>query len=123
MDEEPYRVKESLNFGRCLDDISDFLGEVDASHAFDRLMSELEATVLPNLERFPRIGRRFRDGPLQSTESLAALADLPLDAAQTLREYLHGDYILLYIDVPSKKVVHLLSIRHHRRLSFDFKRS
>ena len=37
-----------------------------------------------------------------------------------LREYLHGDYLILYTLIGSK--VHLLSIRHHRQLSFAFEK-
>jgi hypothetical protein len=35
------------------------------------LLAELRATVIPNLRRFPRIGRRYLDKPPQSAEVLA----------------------------------------------------
>jgi hypothetical protein len=35
-----------------------------------------------------------------------------------LREYLHGDYLMLYTQTGS--TAYLLSIRHHRQLSFAF---
>jgi hypothetical protein len=35
-----------------------------------------------------------------------------------LREYLHGDHLILYTLTGSK--AYLLSIRHHRQLSFAF---
>jgi hypothetical protein len=90
--------------------------------AFDDLLAELRATVIPNLRRFPRIGRRYLDHAPQSAEALAQLAALPAGAADALREYLHGDYLMLYAAVRTNATVYLLSIRHHRQLSFDFTR-
>ena len=59
-----------------------------------------------------------------SAEALAQLAALPAGAPDALREYLHGDYLILYsvVDASSgvTSSVYLLSIRHHRQLSFDF---
>jgi hypothetical protein len=34
--------------------------------------------------------------------------------------YLHGDYLLLYAAMEANCNLVLLSIRHHRQLSFDF---
>ena len=99
-----------------------FLSEADAAFVFDKLIAELRATVVPNLARFPRIGRRYLDNPPQSAEAMAQLAALPEGSAHALREYLHGDYLILYAAVEHKATVYLLSIRHHRQLSFDFSR-
>ena len=41
-------------------------------------------------------------------------------AANALREYLHGDYLLLYAAMEATDTVYVLSIRHHRQLTFDF---
>jgi len=98
--------------------IEAFLTEVEAHFAFDELLADLRASVIPNLQRFPAIGRRYLDHPPQSAEALVQLAQLPAGAAAALREYLHGDYLILYIE--SSSTVYLLSIRHHRQLSFDF---
>ena len=54
------------------------------------------STVVPNLQRFPFIGRRYLDQPPQSAEALTLLGKLGSDPARTLREYLHGDYLILY---------------------------
>jgi len=70
--------------------------EADAGFAFDDLLGELSATVIPNLRRFPRIGRRYLANPPQSAEALAQLAALPAGAPDALREYLHGEYLMLY---------------------------
>jgi len=70
--------------------------EAEAGVAFDDLLAELRATVIPNLRRFPRIGRRYLDNPPQLAEALAQLAELPVGAPDALHNYLHGDYVMLY---------------------------
>jgi plasmid stabilization system protein ParE len=117
-----YRVELTASVLERLDAIEAFLIEADAAFAFDDLLAELRATVIPNLARFPRIGRRYLDNPPQSAEALAQLATLPVGAAGALREYLHGDYLMLYTAMDANATVYLLSIRHHRQLSFDFAR-
>lgn len=122
MAESLYRVELTDSFLERLDDIEAFLIDVDAAFAFDELLAGLRAKVIPNLARFPRIGRRYLDRPPQSAEALAQLALLPAGAADALREYLHRDYLLLYVAMEANATVYLLSIRHHRQLSFDFTR-
>ena len=117
-----YGVELTASFLERLDAIEAFLTEADAAFAFDKLLAELRATVIPNLARFPRIGRRYLDNPPQSAEALAQLATLPAGAASALREYLDGDYLMLYATMDGSATVYLLSIRHHRQLSFDFAR-
>jgi plasmid stabilization system protein ParE len=118
--EDVYRVELTASFLERLDAIEAFLSEADAAFAFDDLLAGLRGTVIPNLARFPRIGRRYLDKPPQSAEAFAQLAALPAGAADALREYLHGDYLILYAAVDATGTVYLLSIRHHRQLTFDF---
>lgn len=122
MADDLYRVELTASFLERLDAIEAFLTEADVAFAFDNLLAELRARVFPNLARFPRIGRRYLDNPPQSAEALAQLAALPAGAAGALREYLHGDYLMLYTATDADATVYLLSIRHHRQLSFDFAR-
>lgn len=122
MAEPVVRVELTACFLDRLAAIESFLNEADAASACDRLLDELRTTVIPNLRRFPRIGRRYLDQPPQSAEALAQLAALPAGAADRLREYLHGDYLILYTVATPGHLVHLLSIRHHRELSFQFSR-
>ncbi len=117
-----YRVELAASFLERLDAIEAFLTEADAAFAFDNLLAELRATVIPSLARFPRIGRRYLDNAPRSAEALTQLATLPAGSAGALREYLHGDYLVLYSAVDVQATVYLLSIRHHRQLSFDFAR-
>ena len=114
MAEKLYRVELTASFLERLDAIEEFLVQADAGLAFDALLTELRATVIPNLRRFPRIGRRYLGNPPQSAEALAQLAALPSGAPDALREYLHGDYLMLYAAIEDSATVYLLSIRHHR---------
>lgn len=120
MAEPLYRAELATSFLERLDAIEAFLTEAGAAFAFDNLLAELRSTVIPNLARFPRIGRRYLDHPPQSAEALAQLRTLPAGTVNALREYLHGDYLLLYAAMEPNKTVYLLSIRHHRQLTFDF---
>ena len=122
MAERLVRVELTTSFLQRLEAIEAFLREADAVFAYDRLLDELRTAVIPNVRRFPRIGRRYLDQPPQSAEALAQLAALLAGSADRLREYLHGDYLILYTVAPSGHLVHLLSIRHHRELSFQFSR-
>ena len=118
MAEAVYRVELTDSFLARLDSIEAFLTEADAAFTYDDLLAGLRATVVPNLARFPLMGRRYLDQPPQSIEALEQLSKLPAGAADSLRVYLHGDYLMLYAVM--HEVVYLLSIRHHRQLSFDF---
>jgi len=112
----------TASFLERLEAIEAFLAEADAVFAFDDLLDELRRIVFPNLARFPGMGRRMLDHPPQSAEALAHLAAWPPGTAAALREYLHGDYLILYTAASAQETVYLLSIRHHRQLSFDFAR-
>ena len=120
MPDQLHQVELTASFLDRLYAIEAFLTEANAAFAFDALLAEIRATVIPNLRRFPRMGRPYLANPPQSAEALAQLASLPAGAANALREYLHGDYLMLYTVVDAKTTVYLLSIRHHRQLSFDF---
>jgi plasmid stabilization system protein ParE len=121
-----YRVELTTSFLERLDTIEAFLAQADAGSAFDELLAEMRATVIPNLQRFPRIGRRYLANPPQSAEALVMLAAMPAGAPDALREYLHGDYLMLYLvedaSPKTEATVYLLTIRHYRQLSFDFAR-
>ena len=120
MSDQLHQVELTASFLERLNSIEVFLGEANAEFAFDELVAELRATVITNLRRFPRIGRPYLANPPQSAEALAQLASLPAGAANALREYLHGDYLMLYTVMDANTTVYLMSIRHHRQLSFDF---
>ena len=117
-------VKLTANFERNLADIELFLTEAGAVTAFDALLDKLLDTVIPNLERFPGMGRPFLNravGSVEATNALTALrAKLEALIAEpdSLREYVMNHYLVLYAQIQG--TLHLLSIKHHRQLSFDF---
>lgn len=111
------RVEVTDHFLARLDTIEALLEAAAASAAFDRLLDGLRQTVVPNVSRFPRMGRRFADLLPRAVESLAALRALALPDAEVLREYLHEDYLILYAHIDA--TIYLLSIRHHRELAYD----
>ncbi|MEO8545914.1 MAG: hypothetical protein ABI434_20185 [Burkholderiaceae bacterium] len=74
MAEDVYRVELTASCLERLNVIEAFLNEADAAVAFDDLLVELRATVIPNLARFSRIGRRYLDNPPQSAEALASFS-------------------------------------------------
>ncbi len=116
-------IKFTANFEQNLDEIERFLIEAQASQAYDGLLTELLETVIPNLERFPNMGRPFMLRPPGSVEATNALATLRTKLSsltqdpQALREHVLKDYLLLYAQIGS--AIYLLLIRHHRQLSFD----
>ena len=122
MADPAYRVELTASFLERLDSIEAFLAEAGAPHAFDELLAVLRDTVIPNLRRFPRMGRRYLDQPPQSAEAIAQLALLPAGAADSLQVLGNGDYLIPYAEQKKSATVYLLSIRHHRQLSFDFAR-
>ena len=113
-------VELTTSFLERLQSIEAFLTEAGATPSYDKLLGGLRSKVIPNLSRFPRMGRRYLDQPPQSAEALVQLTALPLGAADALRQLLHGDYLILYTVPENKKIVYLLSIRHHRQLAFKF---
>jgi plasmid stabilization system protein ParE len=120
--EPAYGVELIASFLERLESVEAFLREADAPLAYDALLAALRETVIPNLRRFPRMGRRYLDQPPQSAEAIAQLGLLPAGAADALRAIGSGDYLILYTEEQRNGTVHLLSIRHHRQLSFDFAR-
>lgn len=112
-------VKLTANFERNLEALESFLAEAGALQAYDRLLDELADTVIPNLERFPEMGRSFLERPVGSIEVTNALARIQMKLqGGELREYLFADYLVLYARFG--EAIYLLAIKHHRQLSFDF---
>jgi len=119
----PVGVRFTANFERNLAAIERFLLEAEDPQAFDALLDQLLETVIPNLERFPDIGRLFLERSARSVEVSNGIDSLQLKLAANgeggeLREYILADYLLLYARFDT--TIYLLSIRHHRQLSIDF---
>ena len=118
-----HTVKFTANFERNLDAVEAFLDAAQAPQAFDALLADLTDTVIPNLERFPGMGRPFLDRTLRSVEVSNSVEGLRrklkrIGAGGELREYVMSHYLLLYARFD--RTIYFLSIKHHRQLSFDF---
>lgn len=116
-------VKLTANFERNLEAAEAFLLEANAPLAFDALLDELTDTVIPNLERFPGMGRLLFERPTRSVEASNGIDGLKrklkaMARDAEIREYVMSHYLLLYARLGT--TIYLLSIRHHRQLSFDF---
>ena len=118
-------VRFTANFEANLASIESFLTEPEFAHGYDRLLDELGEVVIPNIESFPAIGRSFFAHAPQSVEALSIVNRLRATVARIaddadIREYIMRDYVILYALVRDN--VYLLSIKHHRQLSFDLGR-
>lgn len=112
-------VKLTANFEADLLAIESFWSVAGAPQRYEQLLDELLDTVIPNLEVHPQLGRPFLERAAHSVEAQAMMGRLSARIGRgELREYLAGDYLLLYVFIGN--AVHLLAIRHQRQLSFDF---
>ena len=116
------RVELTANFERNLDAIGVFWQDCGAPHAYDDLLAELLQTVIPNLEQHPRFGRDFLARACGSIQAQTRITRLRtklrrIDPAAEIREYLSGDYLMLYALTGAR--ISLLAIRHHRQISFS----
>ena len=116
-----HAVRLAANCHANLDSIRSFLEESQAGGGFESLLADLFDRVIPNLQQFPDMGRDFLLRLPSSSESRSRIkriqAGLPANAV--LREYIRGDYLILYVVQPRE--ITLISIRHHAQLSFDLR--
>ncbi len=118
----PANVRMTRKFERTLDELAAFQIEHAPDSNLADLLRFLEETVVPNLERFPRMGRALMERRVGSVEAANKVATITTHKAlygtdTELREYLMPQHLVLY--AVSGNNVQLLSIRHHRQLSFD----
>ena len=125
------QVELTANFLERLEVIEAFLAQADAAlkaGAYPQAAGQgqgrgrSEGTGHPQPDPLSPHRPQYLDCPPQSAEALAQLSAMPAGAAHSLREYLHGDYLMLYTAIDADATVYLLSVRHHRQLSFDFER-
>ena len=124
-------VRFTANFETNLQPIEVFWADNKFPAGYDQLLDELLETVVTNLERHPRLGRSFMNRRPESVEAQVQLERLQAKMAAyaqpaDMREYVMTDYVVLYavldatVALPS--VIHLVSIKHHKQLSFDLER-
>ncbi len=88
------KTSDVVPFSQARSRLSEIADEVkaDAAPAYDALLSDLETTVMPNLERLPRMGRPFFNRGAGSVETHAKIERfIPRIGDGELREYLSGD--------------------------------
>jgi hypothetical protein len=120
---ESFSFQFTRNFTANLALIEAFFERVNAGQAYLALLDQLEQTVIPNLVRFPSIGRPFMQRQQRSLEVCLQIPTLQgklaeLGMGSELREFLTKDYLILYTF--NERHGYLLSIKHHRQVSFDF---
>ncbi len=113
-------VRFATNFQRNLDQLEAFENERGSPGAFASLLDELFATIIPALERFPRVGRDLlgrTPGSVEAVDLQGRILSLLPDGA-SVRVYSTTRHAVLYLEQTGEVV--LLAIKHHRQLSFDF---
>jgi hypothetical protein len=128
---EVLEVRYTANFETNLQSIEIFWADNKYPAGYDRLLDELIDTVVTHLERHPRLGRSFMSRSPESVEAQDQLARLQAKMAAyaqpaDMREYVMTDYVVLYavLDATAAlpSVIYLVSIKHHKQLSFDLER-
>ena len=115
-------VRFTANFEANLAAIESWWRGREAPQGYAHLVERLEG-VVDDLERLPGWGRYVLARVPHSVGAVDRLARLRTRLERfELREYLAGDYLMLYAFDPASHppVVHMLAIRHHRELSFEF---
>jgi len=118
-------IRVTDNFVKNLRSIEAFLLENSLSakssvNKFNSVVKSIFDTVIPNRQKFPKLGRIFTNRKTCSVLNQGKVEKLQEQLGNTqLREYIHDDYLILY--AASNRQVFLLSIKHHKQLTFDFK--
>lgn len=109
------------NFSANLAVIREFMG-AEGALAFQRLLAHLLDDIVPSLCEFPQSGRGFLAHVHGSEKTRRLIKQLRgrLKQGDDLREVIMDDYLILYL-VRGDHIV-VLSIKHHRQLSFDLKK-
>ena len=118
MTPQRFQVMATANFEANLREIQRAAIQARARAAFAPLVDELANTIIPGLARFSGLGRSFRAEQPRSLEAMNRLAAARNSLGDgELREYLAGDYLIVYAVLG--ETIHLLSITHRHRLSSD----
>ena len=124
-------VRYTANFEANLQCIQAFWTEKEFSQGYNRLIDELLDTVVTNLERHPRMGGAFMSRQPESIEAQKLHEKLQAKMAAheqpaDLHEYVMTNYLVLYAILEGAadktSAIYLVSIKHHKQLSFDFER-
>lgn len=89
-------IKLTASFERNLDEIEVFLTEAEAPQAFDALLDELTEIGIPNLERFPGMGRLFLQRPVRSVEAANGIDRLRRQLGAFARDGELQEYVMTH---------------------------
>ncbi len=109
------QVRFTDNFLGNLHAIEDFWCENDFPQGYDSLLDILGDRVIPNLERYPEMGKPVSAHDCESIEAMNRIEKLAASYAN-IREYVLEDYLLVYLLADA---VYLLAVKHHRQLAYD----
>lgn len=109
-------VRITHGFWAQLRDIEQFLDNTDAGHVADALIDELLNRIVPTLRAHPQFGRAYALSAIGTLGLQHLLEQLPKHADFELREYIRGDFLLLYANLHGR--TELLAIRHHRQSAY-----
>jgi hypothetical protein len=119
-------VSAAPNFATCLEAVRVFMLEQDADAAngrFSQLKADLREmkTLLAWSPSGGRPARFLQPNSAQASLRMAAVQRLAQSAGlPNLREYVVGTHVILYAHSSSEVV--LLSIKHHRQLTYNLRR-
>ena len=116
-------VRVARHFAWGLEAIEGFLLEAGEPGAFSALLDDLFEETIPALERYPDLGTDFfgRRASSREASELESALRMRLGSQTALHELIRGDYLILYARRDND--IYLLTIKHHRQLSFDFPES
>lgn len=109
----------TANFERNLVEIREFLVSAGAPEAFESLIERHSSVLIPMLERFSDLGADFLARAPLSVDGTALFESVVQLAGRDarIRQLIQDDYLVLYL--VKGQSIYLLSIKHHRQLSFD----
>lgn len=114
-------VRLTENFIANLRGIEAYYSEHDVAHGFGAVLDQIFDTLIPNLERFPAMGRPFLERGAYSVEGVKLREQLLAQYPEyEVRECLLKQHIALYALHGSR--VFLLAIKNFRQMTYDFER-
>lgn len=114
-------VRLTDNFIANLRGIEAYYADHDGVHGFGAVLDQVFDTLIPNLERFPAMGRPFLERDAYSVEGVKLREQLLVEYPEyEVREFLLRQHVALYALHGPR--VFLLAIKDFRQLTYDFQR-
>jgi len=116
---EVHRIQVTRNFACNLEEIEQHFRGCDSPRGWETVLERLFEEIIPTLRQFPLIGRDFLDRQPLTYEGVLLVEQVKrrLGNQVSLREYLSGDYHLLY--AIRGEDIFILAVKHYPQASFD----